>query len=361
MEHNDFYVYGGFMKKHIILICVILFSIGLLSTVFSSCQRNQATNNDDSGNRRVTRDRGDDDTKTTTSRNTDSTCAQSTRKGGGSCDGDDDCEDQCDDLFNGRDQEECLDLSVNEVQGMWNAFDEDKGILEDPDDDELEEIHPEDIRNALDINERIWDDFIDDYGTSEAGDVLFWIATNECIYEALDDIFDEDDLEGLLADIFDQVDNGGLMAAALEPLGDEADDDETFLYLADQEGNDKAVELVHELLWDQCLASNQGVTAARRAMYNRVTETDDKSSACLLGELYCKQEDEDYIFEDVFENVVKNELDNFIRGGDGASYTDGLGIASSDYDDIEEVCSIICASSGNNRIYSGSTKPATCL
>ena len=174
-----------------------------------------------------------------------------TREGGGICDGDDDCEDQCDDLFGGRDYQECLDLTVNEVQGMWNAFDEDDGILEDPDEDDLEDVHPDDIRNALDIDENIWDDFIDDYRSDDANNVLYWIATDECVYEAIDDGFDEDDMQGFMSDIFKQTDSN-LISAALEPLGDDADDDETFLYLADAEGNDEAVDLVHELLWEEC-------------------------------------------------------------------------------------------------------------
>ena len=191
------------MKKHIILVCVILFSIGLLSIVFSSCsQRNAARSNDDGGTQGggYVDDSGGGTTRGTAVGSSD--CERSTRAGGGSCDGDNDCEDRCDDLFNGRDYDKCLDLSVNEVQGMWNAFDEDGGVLEDPDEDELEDVHPDDIRNALDIDERIWDNFIDDYGTSEANDVLYWIATNECIYEAIEDGFDEDDMKGFMADIF---------------------------------------------------------------------------------------------------------------------------------------------------------------
>ena len=68
------------------------------------------------------------------------------------------CEDQCDDLFRGRDVDVCIeDMTVNEVQGMFNAFDEDKGELEDPDEeDDLKHVHPDDIRNALDIDKRIW-------------------------------------------------------------------------------------------------------------------------------------------------------------------------------------------------------------
>ena len=103
--------------------------------------------------------------------------------------------------------------------------------------------------------------------------------------------------------------------------------------------------------------------SAKRVLYNASTEDDDKNSACLLGELYCQKEDDDYIFEDVFENVVDNELDNFIRGGkNNTTYTDGLGIASSDYDDLEEVCGVICSTSSStgNRIIRNSVRPSTC-
>ena len=345
------------MKRYIVLTCAVLFSIGLLSTVFSSC-RNTVRPNDDRRDR-TPRDTGNDRDRTQTRRGTD--CDQSSREGGGSCKGDDDCEDYCDDLFGGRDYQECLGLTANEVEGMWNAFDDDEGILEDPDEDDLEEVHPDDIRNALEIDERIWDAFIDDYGTSEANDVLYWIATNECVYDSIEDSFDEDDMKGFMEDIMLQVDSGGLIPAALEPLGDEADDDETFLYLADQEGNSKAVELVHELLWEECVG-DRSVTSARKSLYNAAPENDDKSSACLLGEFYCKQDsDGDYIFEDIFETVVDDELDNFIRGGKNSNiYTDGLGISSSDYDEIEEVCKVVCSVRASGGIRNGNSRPARC-
>lgn len=335
------------MKKHIILVCVVLFSIGLLSTVFSSCNRNAARSNDGGGYQDGAdfgRDRGRDDGGSTTRGGSfGSDCERSTREGGGNCDGDDDCEDQCDDLFNGRDYQNCLDLSVNEVQGMWNAFDEDKGILEDPDEDELPDIHPDDIRNALDIDENIWDKFIRDYN-DDAGDVLYWIADDECIYEAIEDSFDEDDMESFMEDLFLQM-NSNLIDAALEAIGDDPDDDENFIYLADQSGNERAIDLVHELLWEECVSH-----AKSSAMYNAITDSEDKKSACLLGEFYCAQESEDYIFEDLFEEVVDNELDSYIRDDSGSDYKGGLDITSSDYDDLEVVCGdVICNNSTSVR------------
>ena len=185
------------------------------------------------------------------------------REGHGPCAGNENCEALCDDLFGGSRYEECLDLTWNEVQGMWNAFDEDSGILEDPDEYSLNTIRLRDIRNALEIDDRIWDSFIDDYGPSEAIDGLYWISKNECIYEAIENSFDRDDvMKSFMEDFFNQVDSAGLLAAALEPLGDEADNDETFLYLANQEGNDGAVELVHGLLWKECLSENASLSCS---------------------------------------------------------------------------------------------------
>ena len=186
---------------------------------------------------------------------------------------------------------------------------------------------------------------------------MSWIATDECIYEAIEDSFDEDDTEGLIKEIFEGVDSS-LIEAALEPLGEDADDDETFIYLADDSGNDNAVELVHELLWEECLTDGS-VTTPRRDMYKAISDDDDENSACLLGEFYCKKIDDEYIFEDVFESVVDNELDNFIRGR-ASRYTGGLGITSSDYDDLEEVCQVICGTTGNGIIGSSNVRPSTC-
>ena len=64
--------------------------------------------------------------------------------------------------------------------------------------DELEYIHPVDIRNALRINDRIWDSFIDDYEVSEVNAVLQWINTNQCIYQTMEDSFGKDDMASFI-------------------------------------------------------------------------------------------------------------------------------------------------------------------
>ena len=56
------------MKKHIVLACVILFSIGLLSTLFFSCQRNQTTRRNDDRSVDRDRDRTDRGDRVTTTR-----------------------------------------------------------------------------------------------------------------------------------------------------------------------------------------------------------------------------------------------------------------------------------------------------
>jgi len=115
---------------------------------------------------------------------------------------------------------------------------------------------------------------------------------------------------------------------------------------------------VHELLWEECL---QSVPAAEKRIYDAVVDDDHKNSACLLGELYCKQDDDgDYIFEDVFEVVVGNELDDFIRGGDTGIYTDGLGIKNSDDERLEEVCTIVCQEAQMGGIELTGVQPSTC-
>ncbi|MDE0150947.1 MAG: hypothetical protein OXK80_00400 [Bdellovibrionales bacterium] len=95
-------------------------------------------------------------------------------------------------------------------------------------------------------------------------------------------------------------------------------------------------------------------------MYEDVDESDDQNSACLIGELYCKQVDNRYIFKDVFRGLMDYELNNFIRGGDQSSYVDGLGVAFSDYDDLEAVCKKVCDTKDKGGIRKGNTKPSTC-
>ena len=252
-----------------------------------------------------------------------------------------------------------MDLTWKEVQGMWNAFDKDSGILEGPDEEDLKSIRSRDIRNALEIDDDIWDPFIEDYRIFEAHDSLYWISTNECIYKAIEDSFEQYDVESFMEDLFLQTRSGALITAALEPLGNEAVD-ETFLYLANKEGNDRAVELVHNLLWKECLSDYSSLSVQQSAMYEDIDESDDQNSACLIGELYCKQVDNKYIFKDVFRNLVDYELDNFIGGGDQSSYVDGLGIAFSDYGDLEKICKKVCDTAENGGIRKNNVKPSAC-
>ena len=344
-----------YITQRYVLFLSVLVALGIALGIVSSCRGGAARDRaivdrsrdgDRDRDRNVRSDR-DDERSTRTS-----------RAGGGSCEGDRDCEDKCEDLFTGsRDRGACEDLTVNEVEGMFNAFEEDDGILARPKEDDLDDVHPDDIENALKIDESLWSDLAKDYTRSQAKEVLYWIASDSDVFEAISDSVDEDDQDDLFIDIFQEVDDS-LTEALRTKLGD--DDEENFIYLADNSGNNSAVNYIHDLLIEgACLGSASQLSTAERNMYISITEEDFRGPACALGEVYCLEVDDDYILENAFTTISDGDLEEFVEGGSSNSYTDGLGIDDRDSDDLEEVCNVVCGS-GNNRIYAGSTRPGSC-
>ena len=325
-----------------VLSCILL---TLISMFFVSCRRKRVRQYEPPRNNntqeRKERDRKKDDGKDDKKSNKRKTSkkSKSSRAGGGLCEGDDDCEEWCEDLFGGRkDRDECMELSVNEVEGMYDAFEEKKGILAEPDEDDLDEVYGEDIENALDIDDGIWEELVDDYNTKEAGYVLEWIAEEEDISDAIDSSLDDDEEEDLFDNLFEQY-----ASTVIRAMLKEFDrDNEDSLFIPTAQGNDNLIEIAHKLLAESCVGDSSTQSLYRG---DRV-DNEFQKTACTLGEVYCKQDDGDYLFEDVFEDIVNADdaLEEYISEELPESGED------IDEDEIDEVCPEFCDEfqTGNN-------------
>ena len=86
------------------------------------------------------------------------------------------CYEYCDDMFrSNRDEEDCEELTVAQVEAMWELYE----LLEDPDADELEDINSEVFDLYLNISIKSLDDLIGKYSRSDAKEFLIWLINNE--------------------------------------------------------------------------------------------------------------------------------------------------------------------------------------
>lgn len=375
----------GNYKRFILACCVGIGSLALFATLFSSCGRvsggDRRTERDnrynvDDGDRDRDRDRDSDRDRDRGNTSSSSNCG---RSGGGSCEGDDDCEEWCEDLFSsGRDEDECLELSVNEVEVLYETFDENDGLLANPEYDarrsgeELNEVCVDAIELALTIDENYWKDLYDEYSESEARDVLLWFSQDESIYSAMsrgireaDDDNDSDDIESAVKEFFktllEKIGDNSVIEGLQEELDTEEDDIESntfFVYATDNLPN-SVLRLVHELAGESC-GSNR---SSRPNFYNEnhpssvhSSNREYRTQACLVGELYCIQDGSTFLFED--ETVFDSFLD---ESEDLEDYLEDLfeDRVNDDVNDIlddgaEEICPNYCTVSGL------STNPTAC-
>ena len=158
----------------------------------------------------------------------------------GECEGDRDCEEICDDIFDRRrDREDCEELSIATVE----RFDEVYKLLEDPDEDDLPDINPEDLSALISISIEPLDDLVGGYSSREAKEVAIWIAENSDIAEVFES---EDDDFKLFEAIFKEI--GSTATNGLERSLTSGDN---FVEILVQDGNDEALEWVHNYFADE--------------------------------------------------------------------------------------------------------------
>ena len=320
--------------KYIMLAMGLVFCLSL-SFMFTSCKRTSSSANPDRGNR-----------ETPARPPNPSELSADCQEGGGLCSSNDECTSKCDrndskidGLFrNSNDKKACGALSVNEVDKMFEAFNEDNGFLADGevDVDDLPSICANAVWNMLKIDDtgKIWEGYINDYDETEAQNVAYWLANDAKIFDALKALDDNEDVDDLIKKLLKQI-NNKLIIALRTDISDD-NDEEYFLGVAMGSDNSDAVDVAHEL------ASNTCVSEAASNAYSKAS-SDYREGACMLGEVYCvKNSDDEYVFDDYFEELLKEtgNVKNYIR--------QNLGLSSEDQKDLEEVCKAFCAKRGGS-------------
>ena len=314
----------------------LLFCAGL-SLMFASCQRGGSSNVTDSTERVPPKPPNPSD------------LSEDCREGGGLCSANADCKQKCDasskldGLFrNSNDKKACGELTVNEVDKMFEAFGDDEGLLKDGevDIDDLSSICANAVWNMLKIddNGKIWEDYIDGYDTTEAQNVAYWLANDAKVFDALKALDDDDDVDDLLKKLLKEV-NEKLIEALRTDISDD-NDEEYFLGIAMGTDNTDAVDKAHDLASDVCISE---ASSGARTKYNAVSNANEKKGACMLGEVYCHtNNDDELVFDDYFEELLKEigNVNNYIR--------QNLELDSGDRKDLEEVCKAFCNLGGGS-------------
>lgn len=242
------------------------------------------------------------------------------------CEGDDDCEDICKDIYKSRNnKDDCEQLSVDQVENLEALHD----LLEKPDLEDLQEF--KNIADTLDLYINIdidpLNDAANDWKKKEAEDILEWIAGDSSIAK----IFAKEDEDyEVLSEILEKV--GDSSAAKEVEYGaglQENLDEGTFFEVAIDEKNEEALEWIHDFI------EEKGITVST---YKCLAD-DLETIACLHA--YCaiaKNLDDEYgedLFDfEYFEKYLDEIVDNDINGKKAPSRDES---SLWDTDEFEEI------------------------
>ena len=252
------------------------------------------------------------------------------RADGKICEGNDNCEGICDDIYSRRrEQGECEELSIGQVKRLGEIYD----ALENPRLSELKEIDVSesgDFDLFINIDIRSLQTLVKRYKENDAEEVLEWIAS----YDDAATIFEKEDNDfEILNSLLDT-----LSSDSFDALGENIAGRDNFMDIAVVAKNEVALEWIHEYLEEEHTDCKQDNEARRakclRAYCGLARDMDDSNAGRLLNFDYF----EDYI-EEVLEDAINGDTDTdngneAPSGGAGWDADEG----SSNYiDDIDEL------------------------
>ena len=209
------------------------------------------------------------------------------RYSGPKCEGDDDCEEYCKDIYNRRSvREDCLELAQAQVEKLWEIYE----IFESPKEDDLEGIDPEDFEIFVEIDNRPLDTLINKLSSSETKRVLAWVAQDEGIAEIFQD---EDDEYDLLKELLGSGDT-----EQQSTLKKNIEGGDSFMQIAIND-NEIALDWIHSFFSEDCEGNHEEVCILKR-WYCEVIEDEDDWDR-LIG-----YEDFEGIVNEVLENYTSN-------------------------------------------------------
>ena len=122
------------------------------------------------------------------------------------CEGDEDCEDICKDIYRHSVRDECEELAIEQVE-ILEQIDE---IFENPKERELKDIDAFDFETYVNIDLAPFDKRVGRFSSSEAKRVLAWMVENSDVLELFISVDDEYNLlEDMLNDLSSNSDPKG--------------------------------------------------------------------------------------------------------------------------------------------------------
>ena len=214
--------------------------------------------------------------------------------GGAKCEGNDDCEEMCDDIYDRRrDKEDCEDLSVRQVELLKDVYE----LLEDPDLDDLEGIDLEDLDVLINISIEPLDDRVGKYSRREAKEMLVWIASSSAVANLFEK---EDDDFKILKKLLGEINSDSL--SALKATLDSGD---SFMEIAVEESNEEAALWIHDFMEEE-LCSGNVESAACLQKY------------CDLARAMNNDPAKDMLDFEFFEEYLENIVEEGVNGNEWA-------------------------------------------
>ena len=161
---------------------------------------------------------------------------------GPKCEGDSKCEKYCKDIYNRRSvREDCTDLSLAQVKNFGDIY----KTFENPTEEGLNNIDPEDFKVFAEIDIRPLEKRIEKFNIVQAKRVLAWIVDDESIAEVF---LDEDDNFDLLKELLEKLHTDKKTALADIPVYD----GDSLMELAIEEYNAVALDWIHGFFGEEC-------------------------------------------------------------------------------------------------------------
>ena len=240
-----------------------------------------------------------------------------TRRSGNICEDEDrdhECRDMCKDIYGRRgDREDCEELTVAQVEVLFDLWE----ILEEPDEDELDGVDPEDFDVYLNISIASLDDLVDDWNSRESREFLYWLVNDEDAAKVFEK---EDDDYRTFTSILKEIKSFNANSETWKPFLEKIEDDR-LIEVAIDSGNEGVIEWFMDYIEDENTACNNETV----------------SQNCF--EVYCKIGDgidedfmEDWLGYEVFESYIDDIIDDKINATNGAGDDAGSGWTHGDSD-----------------------------
>ena len=241
-----------------------------------------------------------------------------TRRSGKICEDEDrdhECKDLCKEMYRRiGDRDDCEELTVSQIEVLFEMYE----LLEDPDEDDLDGIDPEDFDVYLNVSISSLDDLVDDWNSRETKEFLYWLINSEEVASVFEK--EDNDYKTFTA-MLKNIKNFNSDTDIYEPFTTKIENGK-LMEVAIDSGNENVIEWFMDYINDE----------------NNDCDDESVSKACF--EVYCKIGDgidddymEDWLGFDQFESYIEDIIDDKINSPSAEdSDNQGTGWAYGDED-----------------------------